>query len=252
MAEKIFVHTEPLRRINMNLLQIKDLTVEVEGRKVISNLNFNIGKGEVIALLGPNASGKSSLAKTIARDPRYKIKGGEIKFCGKAINKMSPEAVAKMGIAMTFQNPPQIAGLKLSDLIEKISRKKSFYKDGNILERDVNKNLSGGEKKLSELAQITALDPKLVILDELDSGLDMKKINEASRVVKEYFIDKGVSVLIITHHGDILEKLKPDFANIMISGQIVGRNEDYKKVLQTIKKYDYEKCKTCTRFLSEG
>jgi Fe-S cluster assembly ATP-binding protein len=235
----------------IKLLSIKNLTVEVDGIEVIKNLDFDMTKGEVIALLGPNASGKTTLASVIAGDPRYKIKKGEIKFNGKSINKLKIEERVDLGIVLSYQNPPVIEGLKLSDFLEEISRNKNSYIIEKLLNRDVNKGFSGGEKKMSELMQLTSLKPKLVILDEVDSGLDIKKVGEVAEVINKYFINKGIAVLIITHHGEILDLLKPNSASIMIDGLIVGRNEDYKNVLKTIKKFDYEKCRKCTKFLQE-
>jgi len=233
------------------LLEIKNLTVEIDDVVVVENLNFSIDKGAVSALLGPNASGKSSLAGVISGNPKYKIKKGEIRFNGKLINKLKIEERVSLGIVLAYQNPPTIAGLKLKDFLAEISNNEKHYTIEKLLNRDINKGISGGEKKISELMQITSLNPKLVLLDEIDSGLDIKKVEEVARIIREYFIEKNVAVLIITHHGEILDLLKPDLASIMINGVIVGRDEDYKDVLRTIKKYDYEKCKKCTKFLQE-
>ena len=232
-----------------NLLEVKNLVVEIEGKKVLNNLCFNIKKGEVIALLGPNGSGKSTLAKVIAGDLRVKIKEGEIFLNNEKISKLPPEKRVSMGIVLAFQNPPEIEGLKMIDFIESIKIEEGSS-DDKLMQREVNKGFSGGEKKISELMQITSLNPKLVILDEIDSGLDIKKTEVVAKIIKKYFIDKGVAVLIITHHGDILDLLKPTKTNILIDGIIVGKDEDYKTVLKTIKKYDYEKCRKCTKFLS--
>jgi len=235
----------------MSLLQIKNLEVEIEGKKVLDRLNFNIEKGEVVALLGPNGSGKSTLAKVIAGDLRFNLKSGEILFNKKNISKLIPEKRVQEGIALAFQNPPEIEGLKMDYFLNNIAQVKEYFRENKLLNRDVNKGFSGGEKKISELMQLTSLNLKLVILDEIDSGLDIKKTEEVASIIKKYFIDKGVAVLIITHHGDILDLLKPMRTNIIIDGKIVGRDEDYKNVLKTIKKYGYEKCRKCTKFLSD-
>lgn len=232
-----------------NLLKVRNLVVEIEGKKILNNLCFDIEKGEVIALLGPNGSGKSTLAKVIAGDLRIKLKQGEVLFNEEEVSKFSPEKRVSAGIVLAFQNPPSVEGLKMVDFIEAIEKEKGFI-DDKLIGREVNKGFSGGEKKISELMQLTALNPKLVILDEIDSGLDFKKTEEVAKIIKEYFIDKGVAILIITHHGEILDLLKPTKTNIIIDGVIVGKDEDYKNVLKTIKKYDYEKCRKCTKFLS--
>ncbi|MDD3046190.1 MAG: ATP-binding cassette domain-containing protein [Candidatus Pacebacteria bacterium] len=234
---------------NNNLLKVRNLVVEIEGKKILNNLCFDIEKGEVIALLGPNGSGKSTLAKVIAGDLRIKLKQGEVLFNEEEVSKFSPEKRVSAGIVLAFQNPPSVEGLKMVDFIEAIEKEKGFI-DDKLIGREVNKGFSGGEKKISDLMQITSLDPKLVILDEIDSGLDFKKTEEVAKIIKEYFIDKGVAILIITHHGEILDLLKPTKTNIIIDGIIVGKDEDYKNVLKTIKKYDYEKCRKCTKFLS--
>ena len=234
---------------NNNLLKVRNLVVEIEGKKILNNLCFDIEKGEVIALLGPNGSGKSTLAKVIAGDLRIKLKQGEVLFNEEEVSKFSPEKRVSAGIVLAFQNPPSVEGLKMVDFIEAIEKEKGFI-DDKLIGREVNKGFSGGEKKISELMQLTALNPKLVILDEIDSGLDFKKTEEVAKIIKEYFIDKGVAILIITHHGEILDLLKPTKTNIIIDGVIVGKDEDYKNVLKTIKKYDYEKCRKCTKFLS--
>ena len=234
---------------NNNLLKVRNLVVEIEGKKILNNLCFDIEKGEVIALLGPNGSGKSTLAKVIAGDLRIKLKQGEVLFNEEEVSKFSPEKRVSAGIVLAFQNPPSVEGLKMVDFIEAIEKEKGFI-DDKLIGREVNKGFSGGEKKISELMQLTALNPKLVILDEIDSGLDFKKTEEVAKIIKEYFIDKGVAILIITHHGEILDLLKPTKTNIIIDGIIVGKDEDYKNVLKTIKKYDYEKCRKCTKFLS--
>ena len=232
-----------------NLLKVRNLVVEIEGKKILNNLCFDIKKGEVIALLGPNGSGKSTLAKVIAGDLRIKLKQGEVLFNEEEVSKFSPEKRVSAGIVLAFQNPPSVEGLKMVDFIEAIEKEKGFI-DDKLIGREVNKGFSGGEKKISELMQLTALNPKLVILDEIDSGLDFKKTEEVAKIIKEYFIDKGGAILIITHHGEILDLLKPTKTNIIIDGIIVGKDEDYKNVLKTIKKYDYEKCRKCTKFLS--
>ena len=115
--------------------------------------------------------------------------------------------------------------------------------DPKLMEREVNLNFSGGEKKISEILQIVFLKPKLVIFDEIDSGLDLEKIKTVSKIIKKELIAKSVSVILITHSGEILKFLKPDLINVMVGGKIICRQKDLNKVLRTIKKYGYEKCK---------
>lgn len=232
--------------MNKFLLKIQNLAVKANEKEILKGINLQMKRGEVRAILGPNASGKSTLAHTILGNSKYKIIKGKIFFEGKEITNFSPEKRADLGIALAWQSPPTIKGVKLSQLLGKISRKEIKVKEGKeLLEREINLDFSGGEKKISELIQILSLKPKLVIFDEIDSGLDIKKVEMVAETIKKELIDKGFSVLIITHWGQILSYLKPDFVNVMINGEIICQEKDYKKVLKTIKKYGYEKCREC-------
>jgi len=232
---------------NFMFLEIKKLKVEVNKKEILKEIDFKIGKGEIQALLGPNASGKSTLCQVISGSPKYKIVKGKILFQGKEITKFSPEKRVKLGIALAWQSPPAIKGVKLSRLLKEISKKKidknKLNIDASLLKREVNLNFSGGEKKLSELSQILSLNPKLVIFDEIDSGLDLKKLEKVSKIIKKKLLNKKVSVLLITHSGEILKFLKPKITNVMVGGKIICKQKNFKKVLKTIKKYGYEKCK---------
>lgn len=230
------------------LLEIKNLRVEGDGKEILKGVNLQIKEGEFQALLGPNGSGKTVLTQTILGNQKYKIIKGKILFEGKDITKFLPEKRAKLGMALAWQSPPKIKGVKLSQLLERISKRKVEIEDGkSLLEREVNFDLSGGEKKISELLQILVLNPKFVIFDEIDSGLDIKRLEKVAKIIKKEFIDKKFSVLLITHRGEILNFLKPDLTNVMLNGKIVCKSKDFKKVLKTIKKYGYEKCKECLK-----
>ena len=231
----------------MFLLEIKDLKVKADNKEILKGVNLKIKKGETQALLGPNGSGKSCLCQVILGNPAYKITSGKIFFEGKDITKMPSEKRVKLGLALTWQSPPAIKGLKLSELCPTIE-KRSFLniKEANdLLKRDVNVDFSGGEKKTSELLQVLCLNPKLVIFDEIDAGLDIKKLGQVAEIIKTEFIRKNVSVLLITHSGQILNYLKPDITNVMLDGKILCQKKDFKNVLRIIKKYGYEKCKKC-------
>jgi len=233
------------------LLKVDKLKVEGNGKEILKGVNLQIKRGEVQALLGPNASGKSTLAQVILGNPRYKVVRGEIYFEGKKINKLPVEKRVNMGLALSWQSPPAIKGVELSKLLEKISRKKvSIEEVTPLLEREVNLDFSGGEKKTSEILQILSLNPKLVIFDEIDSGLDIKRLEKIAKLIKRELIEKNVSILLITHGGQILNYLKPDWTQVMVEGKIICKEKDYKKVLRTIKKYGYEKCKKC-QFLAD-
>ncbi len=235
------------------LLEIKNLEATSNGKKeILKGINFQIKKGEIQALLGPNASGKSTFAQVISGNPKYEIKKGEIFLNGKNITKLPPEERTKLGVCLSWQSAPAIKGVKLYQLLDRISKEelqKSNLKELGIkdsfLLRDTNLNFSGGEKRISELLQILSLKPKLVIFDEIDSGLDLKKIRIFSDIIKKELIDKKISILLITHSGEILNFLKPAITNVMVSGKIICREKNFKKVLATIKKYGYEKCKKC-------
>jgi Fe-S cluster assembly ATP-binding protein len=230
------------------LLRVKNLKVCAEKKEILKGIDLEVREKEIQVLLGPNASGKSTLAQAILGNTKYKITGGKILFLGKDITRLPPEKRAKMGIALAWQTPPSIKGVKFSQLLERISRAKVEIEDGkNLFEREINVDFSGGEKKISELIQILALKPRLAILDEIDSGLDIKRVEKVAKIIKEKLVKQGISVLIITHSGEILNYLRPNLVSVMLEGKIVCQSKDFKKVLRTIKKYGYEKCKECLK-----
>lgn len=243
----------------MVLLEIKNLKVKANDKEILKGIDLRIKQGEIQALLGPNASGKTSLCHAILGNPKYQITQGKIFFGGKDITKFPPEKRVKLGIALAWQAPPAIKGVKLSQLLEKVSQKRFKISDGRhppttlpffgwapeLLEREINVDFSGGEKKISELLQVLALSPKLVIFDEIDSGLDIKRVGKVAKLIKKEFINKDISVLLITHWGQILKFLTPDITNVIVDGKIICKEKDYGRVLKTIKKYGYEKCKEC-------
>jgi Fe-S cluster assembly ATP-binding protein len=230
------------------LLKVRNLRVSADKKEILRGVNLEIREKEIQALLGPNASGKSTFAQVISGNPKYKITKGKILFLGKDITRLLPEKRVKMGIALAWQTPPPVKGVKFSQLLEKISREKVEVEDGkNLFEREINVDFSGGEKKISELIQVLALKPKLVIFDEIDSGLDIKRVEKVAKIIKEKLVKRGISVLIITHSGEILNYLKPNLVSVMLDGKIVCQSKDFEKVLRTIKKYGYEKCKECLK-----
>jgi Fe-S cluster assembly ATP-binding protein len=230
------------------LLSVKNLKVVADKKEILRGVNLEIREKEIQALLGPNASGKSTFAQVISGNPKYKITRGKILFLGKDITKLPPEKRVKMGIALAWQIPPSVKGVKFFQLLEKISREKVEIEDGkNLFEREINVDFSGGEKKISELIQVLALKPKLAIFDEIDSGLDIKRVEKVAKIIREKLVKRGISVLIITHSGEILNYLRPNLVSIMLDGKIVCQSKDFEKVLRTIKKYGYEKCKECLK-----
>lgn len=234
-----------------NILKIENLSVKVGNKYILKKINLEIKRAEIHVLLGPNASGKSTLVYTMMGFPDYKIMEGEIDFKGKNIGNLSIEERAKLGIAVVFQHPPIIKGVKLSKLLEKISKQvinmKEFPIKSGLLSREINVGFSGGERKLSEIIQIISLNPSFVIFDELDSGLDIERLEKLALIIKDKLLNNDVSILLITHRGSILHFLKPDFAHVMINGELICSSKDWKDIWETIKKYGYEKCKECEK-----
>jgi len=231
------------------LLKIENLAVKTHGKEVLRNISFEIKKGEVHALLGPNASGKSTLTFSIMGFPEYEITHGKILFEGKDITHLPIEEKAKLGIALAFQNPPAIKGVKLSHLLKAISKQpldmNYFSPDNDLLEREINVGFSGGEKKLSEIMQILSLNPKLAIFDEIDAGLDIINLEKLMWIIQDKLTRSGVSLLLITHRGNILQFLEPDVAHVLLHGEIVCSSRNWRKTWRTILRYGYEKCREC-------
>jgi Fe-S cluster assembly ATP-binding protein len=227
----------------MNILEIKNLHVEAEGKQILKAINLKLELGKITALMGKNGSGKSTLANTIMGNPKYKITKGKIFFNKKDITNLPAEKRAKLGIFLSFQTPKEIEGIKIQNLIkvalnqikkEKISlfqvrkllekKSKELEIDEKFLKRSINKGFSGGEKKKMEILQMLSLNPKLAILDETDSGLDIDSLNIISREINSFKNNKK-SILIITHYKRILEKIKPDKVIIMEKGKIIQEGD---------------------------
>jgi Fe-S cluster assembly ATP-binding protein len=232
------------------VLTITNLSVKSNGSEILKGVDLKINKGEVQALLGPNASGKTTLVQTIMGFPNYKVTSGKISFRRKNITRLPIEKRVKLGIALAFQHPPALRGVSLASLLRIVTNKQvvndKFKIASKLLARDVNLDYSGGEKKLSELLQILSLKPKLAIFDELDSGLDMKNLEKFVGIVKQELLTKQMSLLVITHSGKILNLLEPDVVNIMVDGKIICRSQNFQKITQIIGKYGYEKCLQCS------
>lgn len=233
----------------MPFLEVTDLHVNVEENEIVKAVNLEMERGEVHVLLGPNASGKSTLAHALMGIPGYDTMKGRILFDGRDITNLPMEERSRLGMALAFQHPPAIKGVKLSKLLERISKQKidvkEFPMDSSLLMREINVGFSGGERKLSEIIQIISLNPSFVIFDELDAGIDIENLERLTRIIKERMLDNGASVLLITHRGNILRFLKPDIAHVMLGGEIVCSLEDWRKIWKTIVRYGYEKCKEC-------
>ena len=241
------------------LLQIKDLYVNAGKKQILKGLNLTINKGEVHVIMGPNGAGKSTLANCIFNNPEYTKISGKIDFEGENINDLSTDKIAKKGIFMSFQLPEEIPGISCLNFLKtaknKIQEKpvkifefkdtvKKYVEELNmnpkLIDRNLNVGFSGGEKKKNEILQMLVLNPKLSILDETDSGLDVDAIRTVSKGIEMYKSSEN-AVLIITHNMRILENLKVDFVHILVDGKIVKTgNADLAK---EIEQEGYEKYK---------
>ncbi|KRQ86350.1 Vegetative protein 296 [Caloramator mitchellensis] len=239
-----------------NLLKINNLHVNVDDKEILKGLNLEINKGEIHVLMGPNGAGKSTLSYALMGHPRYKVTDGEMIFEGEVINELRADERAKRGIFLSFQHPEEVQGITVENflkaakssqtgqLVKVIEFKRELLNKMSKLEmspeyakRYLNFGFSGGEKKKNEILQMAILNPKLIILDETDSGLDVDAIRIVSKGVNE-FKSKDASILIITHHIKILDYLKPDFVHVLVDGRIVTTG-DFKLAVEIQEKgYD--------------
>ncbi len=220
------------------MLKVKDLRVSTGEKRILQGVELTIGDNEVHVLIGPNGAGKSCLAMTIMGIPLYKIDRGKITFDGKDITTLPIHERANLGIGLAFQNPPVVRGVKLRDLIslhkgEVDGILSKAYLSQGFGDRDVNLGFSGGERKRSELAQLFAMEPKLLLLDEIDSGMDIESLELLGKEINSFLSAR--SALIITHLGYILRYIKADKAHILVNGKITlsgGPEEILERVRQ--------------------
>ncbi len=225
------------------MIEIKNLHASVGDTPILKGVNLTINKGEIHAIMGPNGSGKSTLAKVISGHPAFKVTEGEILFEGKDLLVLEPDERSREGIFMAFQYPVEIPGVNnasflrlaynalqghrgLPELSEKefdvFLREKAKIVDLNpdFLERSVNTGFSGGEKKRNEIVQMAVLDPKLSLLDETDSGLDIDALRIVARGVNELMTSEK-AMMVITHYQRLLNYIQPDIIHVMVDGRIV-------------------------------
>lgn len=224
------------------MLTIKNLHAEVEGNEILKGIDLEIKAGEVHAIMGPNGSGKSTLAKIIAGHPSYEVTKGEIIYEGEDLVEMEPDERARKGVFMAFQYPVEIPGVSNSMLMREsyneiqkekglepldplefddyiMDKLKLIEMDAKFLERNVNAGFSGGEKKRNEILQMAVLNPRLALLDETDSGLDIDALRIVSEGINK-LSGKDNAVLLVTHYQRILNYITPDYVHVLVNGRI--------------------------------
>jgi Fe-S cluster assembly ATP-binding protein len=245
-----------------NLLEIDDLVVSVDGREILHGLNLAVKPGETNVIFGPNGGGKTTLLMTIMGLPRYKVLRGKIYFKGQDITEMPVDERARLGIGISFQRPPVVRGVKTRDmvmaclhdgennpLVEELAEKAHMT---DFLGRDINSGFSGGEIKRSEMLQLLAQSPDLVLLDEPESGVDLENIALIGDLINEVLgkthpiRERSRSGLIISHTGFILDYVNARTGYVLCGGQIIC-DGDPRDILNTIKEKGYQECVACLK-----
>ena len=240
----------------MNLLEINDLNVSIGNKKVLDGISLNIKPGEVHALMGPNGSGKTSLSFALLGHPKYKIENGNIKMNGEDITNLSTDKRSNLGIFLGFQHPLELSGVTVRQFLKKISDKananlsvKEFQAmlnnkieelkiDDSFISRSLNDGFSGGEKKKCEILQMSILKPKLAILDEPDSGVDIDSLKIIAEGINKIAKENNTGILLITHYNRILNYIKPDFVHVIYNGKIVISGDN--KLAEELEENGYE------------
>lgn len=225
------------------MLDIKKLNVAVNGQPILKGINLSVNAGEVHAIMGPNGSGKSTLSKVLAGHPAYEVQSGSVTYLGDDLLPLTPEKRAQAGVFLSFQYPVEIPGvtninflkaavnsvrkgqgvnpLDAIDFLSFIREKcKLLDMDESFLYRSINEGFSGGEKKRNEILQLLALEPRLAILDETDSGLDIDALQVIARGVNSMRSPKR-AIILVTHYQRLLDYIEPDFIHVLVNGQIV-------------------------------
>ncbi|OGK25828.1 Fe-S cluster assembly ATPase SufC [Candidatus Roizmanbacteria bacterium RIFCSPLOWO2_01_FULL_37_13] len=234
------------------MLVLKNLRVKVGKMTIIKDINFNFEKGKMYAIMGPNGSGKSTLAFAIAGHPAYKLESGSMRFEGRNISELSPDKRAKLGMFLSFQTPLALSGINVFQLlrialankkdplalkkkIETIAKKLGIK--SQLAERSLNEGASGGEKKKLEMLQAAILDPKLLIFDEIDTGVDVDALRTIAKFMNEN--KDGKTYILITHYNRILHYIRPDKVLILMNGRLMKVGSA--KLAEEIEKSGYEK-----------
>lgn len=225
------------------MLSIKNIHANVEGKQILKGINLEIKAGEVHAIMGPNGSGKSTLASVLAGREQYEVTEGKVSFLNKDLLTLSPEDRAREGLFLAFQYPVEIPGVSTTNFIKAAVNEKRKYHgqepldavaflkimkekmalveiDQSLLSRSINEGFSGGEKKRNEIFQMAMLEPKLAILDETDSGLDIDALRIVANGINKLHSPER-SVLVITHYQRLLDYIQPDFVHVLYNGRIV-------------------------------
>lgn len=242
----------------MNILRIDNLTVNINGKEILKDFSLEIKSGEIHTIMGPNGVGKSTLTKVIMGDPNYKIEKGTITYNGKVLNDVPVNERAKMGIFLGMQMPLSIEGVTNADFLRSALRAKEgdnfkllsfireldeltkkLHMDSNMIHRGINDGFSGGERKKNEILQMNILKPDMVLLDEIDSGLDVDSLKLVGEAVMEYYEKRKPAILLVTHYQRLLDYIKPDFIHIMQGGKIVKSGD--KSLALRIEKEGYDK-----------
>jgi len=221
----------------MSTLVIRDLQVSVAGTQILNGITLTVNSGEVHAVMGPNGAGKSTLSAAIMGKPGYEITSGSVTLDGQDVLAMPTWQRAVAGLHLVMQYPTEVPGVKLSEVLSEaltarhatlpnlnktISEEAARISfDSELVNRAVNVDFSGGEKKRNETLQLAVLKPKIAILDELDSGLDIDALRDCAKRVEDATNETGMGALVITHYSRLFEELKPDFVHILAKGRIV-------------------------------
>lgn len=228
------------------MLEIKNLSVKsADGKEILEDFNLNINNGEIHALMGQNGAGKSSICRTILKDPNFIITKGDILYKEKNLNKLTTTEISRLGIMMITQSPIAIEGVTNAEMLRMALSERTnshidifkFQKEikticqklsipESFIHRDINSGMSGGERKKNELLHIWLLKPDFLILDEIDSGLDVDALKTVAESIKEYHEQTNCSILLITHNPKLLEILKPNYVHILKDKKI-AKTGDY-------------------------
>jgi Fe-S cluster assembly ATP-binding protein len=245
------------------MLEIKNLQAEIEGKKILNGINLVVKPGEVHAIMGPNGAGKSTLSAVLAGRADYTVTGGEVHFNGKDLLEMAPEDRAREGVFLAFQYPVEIPGVSTTNFLKTAVNEKRKYQglepmeatnflkmmrekmevvemDKSLTSRSLNEGFSGGEKKRNEVFQMAMLEPKLSILDETDSGLDIDALRLVSNGVNKLRNGEN-SFVVITHYQRLLDYIVPDFVHVLYKGRIVKSGDANLAKELEVKGYDWVK-----------